>query len=52
MAEAQCQWGFGIVTALAGWVLGVSAGCQPLATDTLGGFVGDFLRQLIAALLL
>ena len=52
MTKQQCQWAFRIVTALAGSVLALSAGCQPLATDTLGGFVGDFLRQLIAALLL
>lgn len=51
MMKQQCQWAFRIMTALAGSVLALSAGCQP-STGTLGGFVGDFLRQLTAALLL
>lgn len=52
MIKQQCQWTVRLLTALAGSILTFSAGCQPVTENTLGGFVGDFLRQLTAALLL
>lgn len=33
-------------------ILLFSAGCEPASTDPLVGFAGDFVRSLIAALLL
>lgn len=41
----------GIVAAGFGLLL-FSAGCEPVTTDSLVDFAGDFARSLIAALLL
>jgi len=40
------------IAAVGACILPFSAGCEPVTTDSLVDFAGDFVRSLIAALLL